>query len=1505
VGNGMAFWGRHIKPCSVCSIRRLKWCPASLLLRAGARFGSGLLACLAVRLDDVEMAESGRQEVIAGRDAFVAGRDLTVISMAAQDVPLAVAVKDLSPVLAKVEMTSFAGRQWLADLVDSFMALNPCGYVLIEAEAGMGKTTFAAWLASTRSYISHFSMYSDGWSVTTGLANLTGQLIGRFDIAMERPGIVSAWAQSPAGFESVLTEAAQRARDGGHGPLVIVADGLDEAATPDGGLPWGLPSLLPQGVFVVATYKSGLPLQRPIAPLATLTIARDSPGNRDDIREYLAVAACSEGLAPRLAAAGLTPSEFTTMLAQRCDGVWIWLRYALEEIRLGMRLPTEISALPVRLRDYYADKLRAWRQDPAWDTGLLRVLATLGAAGEPLTLAMLARLADAASAHVRRWCDWTLRPLLAVSLPPGGRAQLRYAIYHASFRELLNPHFDEDVSSSNGVTSEELSTSAELAEAAAAAHSRICDSYLACFGTLAAGLPVLAADPAAASVDDGYPLRYLSQHLIRAGRSCDVHALLAAEGPSAGGTGSGVGKRNVWFNAHDVAGDVHGYLADLRLARDVAKSVGRQLRYALMLASVTSLSAALPPVLISELVKRGGWSAALALGHIERIADEDRQARALAGIIPHLPRELLGRVLMLVRRFHDPNTTTLLKALAPHIPDALLGTAIKVTLDESFQSQVPLAALLARLSREQLSELTAQPGQEAQRHVRALLAFFSSATVAEGFGRALAEIPEIEFNYHCDALVAALAPYLPADLLDDVLACLDTVRRPDLALEALAEHTLAEQLQQLVAYTQRRDPTVEFVRIIASRLPSHQVDTVLKLCQAVPEPERRAEAFTAIARHLDEETARRLLAPGSDSDPCGTPASDFAVIEFLDLRYGHKEKYQLLAVGALLDRLPGDEARTLVRERVIPLITEHARRHNLHLPEINELIFVADEYACVAAYLPADLRQRALAEICKVMGWSKHDAESRALFLSRFAPLTDDEISFVLSALENAIPETWWPDSGLMVADTLAPLLQPRQLADVLHRVQRFPIEPECFTALASIGLLQPAVERHETAARALVMARSMSHESSHAKAIIRLAPLLDPSLAEEAFEQLRSIFPMWGLPAIDALADIMPLDQLLDVLTSDGTFLFDITARDKIPRIVTRLAREGHADVIDYLLPSPPNLNYKLAARLAPLLSPAQARRCWNLQASTEVLSALVARLDTDVQAAAVDELLATRELSITTESDAVTLGRLCQAAPTELLAQAVGESMRRASPVPLPSVVLEQLAPALPERLVEDALRYALRFDHDCCQALVKLAPRLSGTLLDEAIMHACQHRHSPHQAAALTALSGRLPAGNGQRDEILAAALDAIASWPASLGHLADSLIPQLPDHLRPQVVQKAIGLAIAFLRYPDQLRPIVGVLRVPELIDLYDKLGSVRDPWRRSRSQAIVLNQCGRLHPAQCFTADRALAHEWPGNLDRASLAELIAASAWWLLENGDDEDIREVAEALFDVTDWWP
>jgi hypothetical protein len=77
-------------------------------------------------------------------------------------VPLSAAIKDPRLVFTAVDIDAFTGREWLAGEMDWFINHTPCGYVFVEAEAGLGKTAFAAWLVKTRRYLSHFSRYSLG-----------------------------------------------------------------------------------------------------------------------------------------------------------------------------------------------------------------------------------------------------------------------------------------------------------------------------------------------------------------------------------------------------------------------------------------------------------------------------------------------------------------------------------------------------------------------------------------------------------------------------------------------------------------------------------------------------------------------------------------------------------------------------------------------------------------------------------------------------------------------------------------------------------------------------------------------------------------------------------------------------------------------------------------------------------------------------------------------------------------------------------------------------------------------------------------------------------------------------------------------------------------------------------------------------------------------------------------------------------------------------------------------
>jgi hypothetical protein len=221
------------------------------------------------------LASGHARQAVLGSDIQHVNLGTQVLGISA--VPLATAAKDPGPIFTAANVVAFTGRGWLANEIEQFMDANPCGYVFVEAEAGLGKTAFAAWLVKTRGYLSHFSRYSDGRATRTALQNLSAQLVIRFGLDEFAPGgMLPEWAHTPGGFESLLVKAAERSRECGR-RLVLVVDGLDEAEAPWDGLPFGLPLLLPDAVYVVGTYRTGRSPGQPDAPAATVRIAKDDP----------------------------------------------------------------------------------------------------------------------------------------------------------------------------------------------------------------------------------------------------------------------------------------------------------------------------------------------------------------------------------------------------------------------------------------------------------------------------------------------------------------------------------------------------------------------------------------------------------------------------------------------------------------------------------------------------------------------------------------------------------------------------------------------------------------------------------------------------------------------------------------------------------------------------------------------------------------------------------------------------------------------------------------------------------------------------------------------------------------------------------------------------------------------------------------------------------------------------------------------------------------------------
>ncbi len=596
---------------------------------------------------------------------------------------------DPTQVFERVQLDHFTGREWLTAEVDDFLAENDRGYFILEANAGLGKTAFLAHLVEHRSYIHHFVELARGpTGVDATLRSIAAQLVRAYQILpFQDDDVLPGAATRPDFLVKLLRRAAAQGADDSRGSarVVVVVDGLDEAGVPTGQNVLGLPESLPRGVFFIVSKR---PVVVPLdtdGPRQVFRLEAESDANIADMRAYLRDVAESESVRKVLDDSKYTTSEFAETLLLKSGGVWVYLRYVLEEIKeIGRdrdRRPDEASgfeldALPEGLWRYYLKFWRRWRDSCSrsdWSLLYLPVLATLAALQEDFTVERLAALAQVPRPQeLRRLLEEDWAPFLTVQQTE----VRRYRPYHASFREFL-----EGGGEAEDRSADEDAFAREFAQANREAQQRIADRYLAAWGGLPNGLASLR-DPAIRDLDGGYGLRHVPTHLISAAREGEFHGLLSAEWTD------GTRRDNAWYSAHEQAGSTSMFLTHVerawqRVAEESADQVERgerpvgiamQARYALTIASGNSVARSIPLPLLKALVEKGTWDAAHGLTYAHQIRDPARRIRALLelSLLSRLsPEERLSALEQATSAAYlvdDEDAPDLLAELAPHLP---------------------------------------------------------------------------------------------------------------------------------------------------------------------------------------------------------------------------------------------------------------------------------------------------------------------------------------------------------------------------------------------------------------------------------------------------------------------------------------------------------------------------------------------------------------------------------------------------------------------------------------------------------------------------------------------------------------------------------------------------------------------------------------------------------------------------------------------------------------------
>ncbi|TRU47640.1 MAG: trypsin-like serine protease, partial [Microcystis aeruginosa Ma_QC_Ca_00000000_S207] len=177
--------------------------------------------------------------------------------------------------------------------------------------------------------------------------------------------------------------------------------------------------------------------------------------------------------------------------------------------------------------------------------------------------------------------------------------------------------------------------------------------------------------------DDGYIYNHLLWHLEKAQQIAQIHLLLREE------TAEG---HNGWYSQCEREGKTAVFIKDIARAWQLAeehfienptKSIGLQVRYALITTSLNSLAGNIPAELMSLLIQHEIWTPAQGLAYVRQNQDDEKRAERLKAISPHLPSTLLPEALATAREIgNEYYRARALTGLAPYLPENLLPEAL-------------------------------------------------------------------------------------------------------------------------------------------------------------------------------------------------------------------------------------------------------------------------------------------------------------------------------------------------------------------------------------------------------------------------------------------------------------------------------------------------------------------------------------------------------------------------------------------------------------------------------------------------------------------------------------------------------------------------------------------------------------------------------------------------------------------------------------------------------------
>jgi hypothetical protein len=629
-------------------------------------------------------------------------------------------------------------------------------------------------------------------------------------------------------------------------------------------------------------------------------------------------------------------------------------------------------------------------------------------------------------------------------------------------------------------------------------------------------------------IDDAYIHSHLTWHMEKAGKIEDIHTLLCEENENG---------KNGWYEALESLGLNAVFIEDIIRAWNLSEKesihqleqgnkssyIGLEIRYALIYASLNSLSANIPEELLVALLETKKWTEDKVLIYAQKEPDLQTRAYKLISIYQETKDESLKKEKLMEKAFDaafkietDTEMAEVLLAIFQYsdgqkkeevMEKALAATSkIRDNNDRKWALSNMISSVvfsnLSEQGKEMLMEkalnaiLKLEDNYARARALTDIISYLDEQRREEMLEKAIDATSKIEDNDDKARVISAIIPFL------------DGQRKEEMLGKALDSASKIENGDF------RSGILIDILPYLDEQRKKELIEKVLDLASEIKDNDNRARALSSILSHLDGQRKEEVLEKALNA--IFELENDYyrakALTDIVSNLDGQREDKLIKKVIDAASKIENDYKRAEALSAILPHLDGQRKEEVLEkalnaIFELENDYYRAEALSAIASNLDEQKKEEVMGKALDATSKIEDNYKRASLLSGIVSKLDGQRKEEVLEKVIDAAPKIRDDRDRAKVLLVIVPYLDGEKKEEVMDKAldatSKIEDENERTEALSAIVSKLDGQRKEEVIGKALYTAFKIKDDYKRAKALIAIVPNLDGQRKKELIEKI------------------------------------------------------------------------------------------------------------------------------------------------------------------------------------------------------------------------------------------------------------------------------------------------------------------------------------------------------------------------------------------------------------------